>query len=316
MKGVVGLLCAVAVTGCSSVNTEYYEAVQAAAEANSKMAQAKFAALSKIAEGDSGAASAAVMAMALSNSGPPIQPVLQQSQAMQWASILAAPLTSLGMAWMQSDSAKTMSMHNRDVSLARVNATTQSNADLYNTFKTMGVSSNQALNALGVAGLEASQVDYTPFIDGMVSLGTTGLNNLTELGDSGFSSNTAIADAGLSSTVEIGNSSIQGLVNLGTLGLDSSVTLGNTGMTSLVDMGNAGMAGIIDMGNAGMTGITSVTLDGYDTLLSLDENNNTLLNGVWTTYNSSLDNILSTVPQISCTIVNNADGTSIVTCAP
>jgi hypothetical protein len=81
-------------------------------------------------------------------------------------------------------------------------------------------------------------------------------------------------------------------------------------------MGNAGMAGIIDMGNAGMTGITSVTLDGYDTLLSLDENNNTLLNGVWTTYNSSLDNILSTVPQISCTIVNNADGTSIVTCAP
>jgi hypothetical protein len=290
--------------------------VQAAAEANSKMAQAKFAALSKIAEGDSGAASAAVMAMALSNSGPPIQPVPQQSQAMQWASILAAPLTSLGMAWMQSDSAKTMSMHNRDVSLARVNATTQSNADLYNTFKTMGVSSNQALNALGVAGLEASQVDYTPFIDGMVSLGTTGLNNLTELGNSGFSSNTAIADAGLSSTVEIGNSSIQGLVNLGTLGLDSSVTLGSAGMTSLVDMGSFGLDSLTNVSTSSIDALTTLSTTSLDSMLDLDAGNNNLTYSIWNDYATDLQGVINSVPSYSCTITINADGTPIVSCTP
>ncbi len=75
MKFILGLLCAIAVTGCSSSTSQYYEAVQAAAQANAAASQAKFDALSKIAAaGDGQAASAAVMALALTQT-PSVTPV-------------------------------------------------------------------------------------------------------------------------------------------------------------------------------------------------------------------------------------------------
>ena len=228
MKGVVGLLCAVAVTGCSSVNTEYYEAVQAAAQANATAAQAKFDALSAIASaGDGQAASAAVMALALTQT-PSVTPVPQQSQALQWASILATPVTSLGMMWMQSDSAKTMAKYNADVSLARVAATSQSNQALYGAF----VDANQITGDVAVAGMNAAgNVDYSGFIDGLVTLGTTGMTELGALGSAGFESN-----------VSISNTAVNGLVDLGTAGLDATTTLGT----------------------AGITGVSNVAIDGFD----------------------------------------------------
>ena len=107
MKKLV-ILSFVFLAGCTSTTTQYYEAVTAAANANATASQAKFDALAAIAaSGDGQAASAAVMALAITQT-PTINPVPQQSQALQWASILATPVTSLGMMWMQSDSAKTM----------------------------------------------------------------------------------------------------------------------------------------------------------------------------------------------------------------
>ncbi len=111
--------------GCASSNSLYYEAVQKTAEANSKAAQAKFDALAQIASsGDGQAASAAVMALALTST-PNSQPIPQKSEAIQWASILASPVTSLGMMWMQADSAKTMARYNSQVDLAQVAADAQ-----------------------------------------------------------------------------------------------------------------------------------------------------------------------------------------------
>jgi len=153
----------VVLTGCASSTSQYYEAVQKAAQANAEASKAKFDALSKIASaGDGQAASAAVMALALTQT-PTITPQPQQSQALQWASILASPVTSLGMMWMQSDSAKTMAKYNARVDMARVGAESSDNQALYQAFVTAG------------------STDYTPFVDGMVSISNTGMNSVVTL---------------------------------------------------------------------------------------------------------------------------------------
>lgn len=294
MKQLLGtnILTLCLLTGCASATTEYYEAVEAAAQANAAASQAKFQALSAIAAaGDGQAASAAVMALALTQT-PSISPVPQQSQAIQWASILAAPLTSLGMAWVQSDASKTMAKYNADVSLARVAATSQSNATLYSTFADM----NQATADVGIAGLGAAGTapDYSDFIDGMVTLGTAGITGAVDLGIAGFGANTDIATAGM----------------------DGLTTLGTAGITGVVDIGTAGITSVVDMGTAGITGVTDVAIDGYDTLLELDGGNNALLDGIWTNYNTALTDILTNVPQISCTSTVAADGAVTINCSP
>jgi hypothetical protein len=153
----------VMLTGCASSTSQYYEAVQKAAQANAEASKAKFDALSKIASaGDGQAASAAVMALALTQT-PTITPQPQQSQALQWASILATPVTSLGMMWMQSDSAKTMAKYNARVDMARVGAESNDNQALYQAF------------------IAAGATDYTPFVDGMVSISNTGMNSVVTL---------------------------------------------------------------------------------------------------------------------------------------
>lgn len=277
MKKLASVAALVVMAGCTSTTTQYYEAVTAAAQSNAAAAQAKFDALATIASsGDGQAASAAVMALALTQT-PSINPVPQQSQALQWASILATPVTSLGMMWMQSDSAKTMAKYNADVSLARVQATSQSNAALYGTFADM----NQATADVGVAGLGAAgNIDYTPFVDGLVTLGTAGINGAVDLGTAGFGSNVDIATAG---------------------------------MSGLVDLGSAGITGVVDMGNAGITGVTTVSLDAFDTLLNLDTGNNALIDGVWTNYTTSIQNIIDGVPRV-CQPITDANGVTTLVC--
>ena len=132
-------------------------------------------------------------------------------------------------------------------------------------------------------GEVAGNIDYTPFVDGMITLGVTGMGSLVDLGTAGFDSNVA----------------------LGTAGIDGAVTLGT-----------AGINGVVDMGKAGITGVTDVSTTGFGTLLSLDSGNNALLDGVWTQYTTAISEIMTNVPQLSCTITNNADGTSSVSCTP
>jgi len=262
MKAIIALFFAALVTGCASSTSQYYEAVQRAAEANSAAAQSKFEALSKIAaSGDGQAASAAVMALALTQTST-VQPIPQQSEAIQWASVLASPVTSLGMMWMQADSAKTMARYNSKAELARVAAESKDNQALYGAFVD---TASAGYSALG-------NVDYTPFVDGMVTLGTAG---------------------------------IDGAVDLGTAGFDSNVTLGT-----------AGINGVVDMGVAGIEGVTDVSTVGFGTLLSLDNGNNDLLDGVWAEYTTAIAEIMENVPQVICGVTTSADGSASVNCLP
>lgn len=223
MKFITAILAVLLITGCASSSTQYYEAVQKAAEANSRAAQAKFDALSAIAAaGDGQAASAAVMALALTQT-PTANPIPQQSEAIQWASILASPVTSLGMMWMQADSAKTMARMNARVDLAQVKADAETQQALYGSFSDI---SSAGFTAVG-------NVDYTPFIDGMVDLGTTGMDNLVDLGTAGITQVGATAEDGLNATSSVGIAGMNNLVTLGTNGLDTAETLGIQGMLGM-----------------------------------------------------------------------------------
>jgi hypothetical protein len=184
------------------------------------------------------------------------------------------------MMWMQADSAKTMAKYSADVDLARISADATTQQSLYGSFVSMGE----------VAG----NVDYTPFVNGMVDLGTAGINGAVNLGTAGFDSNVA----------------------LGTAGINGAVTLGTAGFDSNVALGTAGIDGAVNLGNAGITGITNVSTTAFGTLLSLDAGNNALMDGVWSDYTTAIAEIMKNVPQLKCTVVNNADGTSSVNCTP
>ena len=212
--------------GCASSNSLYYEAVQKTAEANSKAAQAKFDALAQIASsGDGQAASAAVMALALTQTSN-VQPIPQKSEAIQWASILASPVTSLGMMWMQADSAKTMARYNAQVDLAAVQADAQTQQALYGSFADI---SNAGFTAVG-------NVDYTPFVDGMVDLGNSGIDGAVELGTVGMNNLTALGSAGFDANVDLGTAGITGVVGLGTAGYETMLIMdqGNNALTDSV----------------------------------------------------------------------------------
>ena len=200
MKAV--LLCVLLIMGgCASSNSLYYEAVQKTAEANAKAAQAKFDALSQIASsGDGQAASAAVMALALTQTSS-VQPIPQKSEAIQWASILASSVTSLGMMWMQADSAKTMARYNAQVDLASVQADAQTQQALYGSFTDI---SSAGLAAVG-------NVDYTPFIDGMVNLGTAGLDSSENIATLGVNGAVTLGTAGITATQNVGIAGIEGI---------------------------------------------------------------------------------------------------------
>ena len=275
------LLCLLLIMGgCASSNSLYYEAVQKTAEANSKAAQAKFDALAKIASsGDGQAASAAVMALALTQTSN-AQPIPQKSEAIQWASILASPVTSLGMMWMQADSAKTMARYNAQVDLAAVRADAETQQALYGSFSDI---SSAGFTAMG-------NVDYTPFVDGMVDLGTAGINGAVDLG-----------------TVGMDN-----LLDMGTAGFDANVDLGTAGITGVVDMGTAGVDGVTDVATSGIAGVVGLGTVGYETLLIMDQGNNALTDSVWSDYVASIEEIMSNLPNVVCSATGGE--TSSVTC--
>lgn len=275
MKFITTMLAVLLLAGCASSSTQYYEAVQKAAEANAKAAQAKFDALAAIASaGDGQAASAAVMALALTQT-PSINPVPQQSDALQWASVLASPVTSLGMMWMQADSAKAMSKNNMVVDLARVKAESSDNQALYGSFvNTAGITGDVAMTGLTTMGTAVGNVDYTPFVDGMVTLGTAGMTNLVNLGTDGFDTNESIATAGFT---QIGLTAEDGINATGNVGI-------------------AGIEAVQTVGVEGMMGIYTNTLN-------------------WLEYSNDKDLIIKDMLQSDgCTITTNADGNLVVTC--
>jgi len=134
----------------STQTTEYYTAVQNAAIAQSKMMQARYDALGKIAGNGGEASTAAVMALAMTSQNS-IVPQPQKSEALQWAQVLSGPIAGLGSMWLSNDATKTMARYNKDTQISRIQADQQNTTELYGL---MGNNSDNMMN-LGLGGFNA-----------------------------------------------------------------------------------------------------------------------------------------------------------------
>lgn len=143
-------LIALSLGACASTSTEYYNAVERAALAQAKVQEARYNALSKIAGQGDGAATAAVMALAMTNQTP-IVPKAQQSAALQWASVLSGPVSSLGAMWLSNDATKSMARFNRDTQIASIKADQTNTTQLYGLLG----SNSDNLTSVGLGGFSA-----------------------------------------------------------------------------------------------------------------------------------------------------------------
>ena len=143
-------LIALSLGACASTSTEYYNAVERAALAQAKVQEARYNALSKIAGQGDGAATAAVMALAMTNQTP-IVPKAQQSAALQWASVLSGPVSSLGAMWLSNDATKSMARFNRDTQIANIQADQTNTTQLYGLLG----SNSDNLTSVGLGGFNA-----------------------------------------------------------------------------------------------------------------------------------------------------------------
>ena len=291
MKNLFIIFSLAFLVGCASSSTQYYEAVQKAAEANAKASQAKFDALATIASaGDGQAASAAVMALAMSST-PTVQPVPQQSEAIQWASILATPVTSLGMMWMQADSAKTMAQYNAQVDLARVAATSADNQALYGSF----VNANAITGDVATAGLNAvGNVDYTPFVDGMVALGTTGMGSLVDLGTAGFDANTDIATVGFNTVDSVATTGFNTVDSVATTGFNTVDSVATTGFNTVDSVATTGFNTVDSVATTGFNTVGLVSLAGFNTVDSVATTGFNTVDSTVTTGFNTVDSLTTT----------------------
>ena len=218
-------LVAISLTGCASAGADYYQAIERAANANAAASAARYEALAKVAQSnDPGAATAAVMAIALSEDTP-ILPQYVESSALKWASVLVPGATTLGGIWLQTDLAKTQSNNSRDIQMASFDQNTAIQlgqqgmvTDLGTQWAGAATAGGQAAVTLGLAGFDALNLAG----DQTVSVATTGLNTADSIATTGFTT----------------------VGNVSTAGMAGMVTLGTTGITAVSDVGIAGMEGM------------------------------------------------------------------------
>jgi len=303
--------------GCASTGTEYYEAIRKTAEANALASAAKYEALSKIASsGDQGAASAAVMAIALTQDRS-VVPQYVESDALKWASVLVPGATTLGSIWLQTDLAKAQSNNSKEIQMA-------------------SFASNQAIQlgqqdmvvGLGSQWSTASTASADLAIAGFTALNTAGQQTV-DLGIAGLGTADSIAGAGFDATTNVAGLGFATVDSVATTGFQTSQNISTAGMTGIVDVSKWGMDGMEALGTAGMTGMVDIST-GYNTLLdsiqttnaatlttTLGDANATNLSGQ-SNYATIIASLQATINQISADLATpitcQDDGTGTIVC--
>ena len=265
---VVALIVTVLTVGCATGGTEYYDAMRRAAEAQAVVQEARYDALSKLAlSGDSGAASAAVMAIALTREDP-IVPQFIESDALKWAQVMVPSMTTLGGLWFQTDLAKTQSNNSKDIQLASFESqqaiqlgTQATYVGLAEQWATSGQANSQYLLDMGLAGFDALNIAGGQTQDVAIA----GFESLEEVSVSGFT--------------QIGTTAVAGYTQLGTV-----ATEGFDALNAMSTNYNTTILGINDDWAAELRQLLT----------------NPLTNTTTTTTNTT------TSANIQCNIVNNA----------
>lgn len=243
--------------GCASASgSEYYEAIRKTAEAQALASEAKYRALAQVAaSGDGQAASAAVMAIALSQDKT-VAPQYVESSALKWAQVLTPTVGTLGLGLIQagvsknaSDNAAKVQMasmaSNEAIQLGQQGMVAGMVGDLSTGWADTAAAGGAATAEIAIAGFNALNTAG----DQTVTMGVQGLNTaeniatvgMTTLGDvatAGFTQIGDTAETGINATSAVGLAGMTSLVTLGTTGIaateNTGISLGTTGMTSLL----------------------------------------------------------------------------------
>ena len=230
-------LISVVNVGCASASGgNYYEAVQKAAEAKAKVSEARYRALAQVASsGDGQAASAAVMAIALSNEDT-IVPQYVESSALKWAQVLTPTIGTLGLGIVQANVAKNAANKAAEVQMASM----QANADIQLGQQTMisnmggqwadvAAAGGQATVDVALAGFGALNTAG----DQTVTLGLAGLNTADSIATTGFTTVDSIATTGLTTVGTVSTVGMNNILTMGQYGIDAAETLGIQGMLGI-----------------------------------------------------------------------------------
>jgi hypothetical protein len=300
MKLGLTFLALLVVTGCASnqAGRDYYLAMQAAAQENAKASTARYQALSQLAQsGDPGAATAATMAIALSND-PVIAPQYVESSALKWAQVLAAPVATLGLGVVQAGVAKNASDNAAQIQMASFASNEAIQLGQQNMVTGLG---SQWANA-AVAGADVAVAGFTALNTAgqqTVDLGIAGLDTADSIAGAGFDANTTIAGLGFATADSIA-----------TTGMEGMATLGLAGMTNLNEVSQFGMTTIGAVATTGMTNLTTLGTTGIDAVGTVGTTGMNLLDQQGTNYTAIIADMQTTIDQLG------ADLADPITCSP
>lgn len=287
MKTIVALALASAVlVGCASSQSQYYEAIQKTAEANAEASRARYAALAAVAQGgDPGAATAAVMAIALTQDSQ-VQPQYIESTALSWAKVLANPIASVGMASIQAGVVKNAS---NNAALVQMSS--------YETNKDIQLGQQGMITGLGAQWSAATGVSS----EAVAGLATAGFTALNTASTAGFTALNNTAELGFTAGTTLGTSGLDTVSTVSTAGLDTVSGVATTGFTTASGLGTAGLAGL-----------NSMSVDYNSTVSGLVTNANATVTGAVTELNTTINNLVDN-PLTDTTVTTTTTTTNTTT---
>ena len=190
---ILAIAIAILLTGCGNqARLDYYESIAQVNKAQAAESEARYNALVNMSRGDGEASVAAVMAIALSERKH-VAPQFIEDDALKWASILAGPLAAVGSLWIQADLSRDLNRSNQKIAVARINADAATDQALYSAFTQ---AAQTPATQVGIDGLGL-------VVDGLVSLGVSGVSGVGNMGAMGIQSVTDTAALGYSTIEEI-----------------------------------------------------------------------------------------------------------------
>lgn len=268
--------------GCASASgSDYYEAIRKTAEAQALASEAKYRALAQVAaSGDGQAASAAVMAIALSQDKT-VTPQYVESTALKWAQVLTPTVGTLGLGLIQAGVSKNASDNAATVQMA-------------------SMASNEAIQ-LGQQGMVGDMVG--DLSTGWATTAAAGGAATAEIAVAGF---TALNTAG-GQTVTMGMAGLDAVETVATVGITQLGATAEDGINATANVGLAGMDAIETVGIQGMLGIHESNEDWLNYSTTRDSN----IQSILADFNSTIQQLgTDLATPITCT----DDGTGQFTC--
>ena len=232
-----GLLAGVVLSvGCASTGNDYYAAVEKAAQANALASEAKYRALAQVASsGDGQAASAAVMAIALSKDNS-VVPQYVESNALKWAQVLSPTIGTLGLGMIQANVARNASDNAAKVQMASMSANAEIQLGQQQMVTDLGGQWSDAASVGGAAVVDVALAGFGALNtagDQTVTLGVAGLNTADSIATTGFTTVGNVATTGMDNLNEMGQFGMTTVGAIGTHGMDTAETLGIQGMLGI-----------------------------------------------------------------------------------